>query len=265
LHEFSLWPEIWGQESVGFLQASEDGSAEVLSGSGLTGTGGVNIINTCELKNLLGNKSGNSTSTSWGWDHSNGTGTAFSLYLNWDGVDSTDGGTPIASSDWDEVDLGIDQSTLDGNLDFLGALDTNTNVSSAVTGGDDGLESGSLTGLSLLLNGKDAHDLILELSTGFGNELLSDLGLLDWDGVGVDFLEGVDLSVLHESTELGEWSPSVLVSESSTWSTSTSSASTAASAASVSESSSSSATSASWGGTTSWCCLGLSLGIHAYR
>jgi len=73
LHEVGLWPKIWGEESVGLLQAHEDGSAEVLSGSGLTGTSGVNIINTCEIKNLLGNLSCNSACTSWGWDHSNGT------------------------------------------------------------------------------------------------------------------------------------------------------------------------------------------------
>lgn len=72
-HEVGLWPEIWGKESIGFLKADKDSSAEVLSGSGLTGTSGVNIINSCELKDLLGNESCNSTCTSWCWDHSDGT------------------------------------------------------------------------------------------------------------------------------------------------------------------------------------------------
>jgi len=104
-------------------------------------------------------------------------------------MDGTDLGTPITSSDWDEVDFGVDQSTFDGNLDFLGALDTNTNVTLSVTSGNDSLESGSLTGLGLLLNGKDAHNFIEEFGFLVGNESFSDLSLLDWDGVSVNFLK----------------------------------------------------------------------------
>jgi hypothetical protein len=70
LDEISLWPEIWCQERVSLLQALEDSSAEIFSGSSLTGTGSVNIIDTSELKNFLGNLSGNTTGTSWSWDHS---------------------------------------------------------------------------------------------------------------------------------------------------------------------------------------------------
>jgi len=90
LDEVSLRPEIWGKESVGLLQALEDSSAEILSSSGLTDTSGVDIINTSEMEDLLGNHSGNTSSSSWGWDHSNGTRTALSLNFNWDGMDSTD-------------------------------------------------------------------------------------------------------------------------------------------------------------------------------
>lgn len=71
LDEISLWPEIWGQERVSLLQALEESSAEVFSGSGLTGTGRVNIIDTSELKNFLSNLSGNATGTSWSWNKSN--------------------------------------------------------------------------------------------------------------------------------------------------------------------------------------------------
>jgi len=148
----SLWPEIWGKHSVGLLQASENSSAEIFSGSSLTCATGVDIINTGELKNLLGNLSCDTTCTSWGWDHSNGTTTALSLYLGWDGMDVTNSGSPIASSDWDEVEFGVNKSTLNGNLDFLGNLDTNTNVTSSVTDSNNRLESGSLTGLGLFLD-----------------------------------------------------------------------------------------------------------------
>jgi len=69
--EFGLGPEIWGQVGVGLLKALEHGSGEVLSGSGLTSTSGVDVINTGEGEDLLGDQSGNSTGTSWCWDHSN--------------------------------------------------------------------------------------------------------------------------------------------------------------------------------------------------
>jgi len=90
LDEVSLWPEIWGKERVGLLQALEHSSTEVLSSSGLTDTTGVDIINTGEVKNLLGNHGGNTSSSSWGWDHSNDTRAALSLNLDWDGMDTTD-------------------------------------------------------------------------------------------------------------------------------------------------------------------------------
>jgi hypothetical protein len=147
-----LWPQIWGEHGIGLLKALVGGSAEVLSGSGLTDATGVDIINTGELEDLLANLSGNATSTSWGWDHSYGTGTALSLNLVWDGVDLTDSGTPISSSHWDHSELGINKGTLDGNLDFLSDFDTDTDVSVSITDSADSLESGSLTGLGLLLN-----------------------------------------------------------------------------------------------------------------
>lgn len=257
LDEVGLWPEIWGKESVGLLQALEHGSAEVLSSSGLSSTGGVHIIDTGELQDLLGNGSSNATSSSWGWDHSNVTGTALSSNLDWDGMDTSDSGTPESSSDWDKVDLSIEEGTLNGDLDLLGDLDTNTNVTISVTDGNDSLESSSLTSLGLLLDGEDAHDLIGELGLHVGEESVGDWGFLDWDGVSVNFLEGLDLSVLDESSELGEWGPLFLLSSSSTWAASAASASsTAASAASIAEASASassaSSLSISWSG-ISWC------------
>jgi len=251
-HEVGLWPEIWGKESIGLLEAHEDGSDEVFSGFGLTDASGIDIIDTGEGKNLLGNEGGNSTGTSWCWDHSDDAGTALTLNLDWDGMWHTDSGTPISSSDWDELHLGVNEGTLDGNLDFLGDLDTNTAVTLSITSGDDSLESGSLTGLGLLLDGKDAHDLIGESGLLVGNESVDDWGFLDWDGVGVNFLELGDSAHLDESAELGKWGPLFLESTSATWAASASTATSAASATSVAETSSASAT--SWG-SVGWCAL----------
>ena len=65
--EVGLWSEIWGEERVSLLQGFKQGSDEVLSSSGLTGGFGVNIIDTSEVQDLLGDLGGNTTGTSWSW------------------------------------------------------------------------------------------------------------------------------------------------------------------------------------------------------
>ena len=64
----------------------------------------------------------------------------------------TDLVTPISSSDWDDVLLGDLESLSNGDLNFLCAFDSNSDVSVLVSDSEDSLESGSLTSLSLLLN-----------------------------------------------------------------------------------------------------------------
>lgn len=64
-------------------------------------------------------------------------------------------GTPVSSSDGDDGELGNDDGSSDGGSDFLGGLDTETDVALGVTNDDNGLESGSLTGTGLLLDGLD--------------------------------------------------------------------------------------------------------------
>jgi len=77
-------------------------------------------------------------------------------------------------------------------------------VTIAITNQDHSLESGSLTGSGLLLDWGDLHDFFLELSF---EKLINNLGLLDWDGESVDFLNLLDNSALDESAELGDWLP----------------------------------------------------------
>jgi hypothetical protein len=64
-----------------------------------------------------------------------------------------------------------------------------------ITNGDESLEACSLTGTSLLLDGHNLHNLILEL----GQENVDDLVLFDGEGEEVDLLDGLDLAVLDES------------------------------------------------------------------
>jgi len=101
-------------------------------------------------------------------------------------VDFADLVTPVASSDWNEGKLGDDEGTLDGNLDLLGELYAKTDVAGVVTDDNDGLETGTLTGLGLLLDGNDLHDLVTELFVGILHEFINDGCLLDGDGVSVD-------------------------------------------------------------------------------
>jgi len=67
-------------------------------------------------------------------------------------MDITDLVSPITSSDWDQRQFSNDQGTFDGDLDFLGYFDTESDVTVVVSNGNDGLESGSLTSLSLFLD-----------------------------------------------------------------------------------------------------------------
>ena len=191
------------------------------------------------MEELLGGGGSDDTGTSGSRDESDSNGTALSSDLSGNGMDITDLVTPIASSDGNERELGSNEGTLDGDLNFLGDFHTESDVTILITNSDDGLESGSLTGLSLLLDGDDLHDLIREFLLGSGEELIDDLGFLDGDGVSVDFLKRLDKVVLDESSELGKGSP-VLVVTSAASSGSTTSASAAASSTASSEATSAS-------------------------
>lgn len=89
--------------------------------------------------------------------YSDSDGTALSRLLAGQGVRSTEVGTPVTSSDGDDAQLGNDDGGTDSGSDFLGGLDSETDVTLGVTNDDDGLESGSLTGTGLLLDGLDLY------------------------------------------------------------------------------------------------------------
>ena len=70
---------------------------------------------------------------------------------------STEVGTPVTTSNGDNAELSDDDGSADGGSDFLGGLDTETDVALRVTNDDNGLEAGTLTGTGLLLNGLDLY------------------------------------------------------------------------------------------------------------
>lgn len=200
LDERCLWrgdvgPQVGGQEAVCLGDSLERSLDEVTHGGSLAGRLCVAVLNTGELEHSLGGGGSNDTSTSWGGDKSAHDRGGLAGNLHGNGVGLTESGTPVSSSDWDDRELGKDDGGTDGSCDFLGALDTETKVTVTVTDGNESLESGTLTGTGLLLNGHDLHDLVLELR----EEEVDDLVLLDGEGEEVDLLDGLDLSVLDQS------------------------------------------------------------------
>ena len=188
-------------------------------------------------------------------------------------MDFADLVTPETSSDWDKVEFSNDQGTLNGDLDFFGDLDTETNVTVLVSDGNNSLEAGPLTSLGLLLDRYDLHDFITQVLSGVLDEFVNNGGLFDGDRVSVDFLKRIDMSVLDESAKFGLGCPLILVtstgSAAATEATATSTTTTASAATiAITEASSASAT-FSWG-TCCNCCFhyfevfGLIIIIHPF-
>lgn len=62
-------------------------------------------------------------------DKSTHDGSGLSGDLHGDSVWLSNVRTPVSSSDRDDVELGVDDGTSDGGSDFLGALETKSDVS----------------------------------------------------------------------------------------------------------------------------------------
>lgn len=160
-------------------------------------------MDTGKLEETLDSGGGNETGTTGGGDKSDGNGTTLGALLDGQRVRLTEVGTPVTSPDGQNAELGNDDSSTDGGSDFLGGLDTETNVTLGVTDDNNGLETGTLTSTGLLLDGLDLHDLILELR----QEEVDNLVLLDGQRVQVDLLHAGDLAGLDETAELGDGLP----------------------------------------------------------
>ena len=67
----------------------------------------------------------------------------------------TEVGAPVTTTDGDDAQLGDDDGGADSGGNLLGGLDAETDVTLGVTNDDNGLETGTLTGTGLLLDGLD--------------------------------------------------------------------------------------------------------------
>lgn len=90
-----------------------------------------------------------------GYTYADGDGAALAALLGGKRVGDTEVDTPVSTTDGDDAELGNDDGSADSSSDFLRGLDTETDVALRVANDDNGLESGSLTGTGLLLDGLD--------------------------------------------------------------------------------------------------------------
>ena len=180
--ELGLLPEVRCEEGVGVSDSGEGGLEGVLKGLGGTGGGGVDIVDTSELEKTLDGWGGDETSTTGSWDkllipilahcfhitpyeanraydaektYSDSDGSALSGLLSGQRVRLSERVTPVSTTDWKDAQLGDNDSSSDSSGDFLGSLDTETDVSIGITNDDDSLEAGTLTGTGLLLDWLD--------------------------------------------------------------------------------------------------------------
>merc|ERR1712018_665530 len=137
-------------------------------------------------------------------------------------------------SDGNNGELGQDDGAADSSGHLLGALDAQTHVSVVVSNSYESLEPGSLTSSGLLLDRHDLENLVLQSGP---DEHVNDLVLFDGERVEVDLLQALDLPILHQTAQLGNRNPVLLL---------LASASTASSST-ITKSSSESTTLTSWG------------------
>ena len=163
----------------------------------------VAVLNAGHLQKLLGGRGRDNTGTARGGNQAHTDGTATASDLHGHGVGGTELVTPVATTDGDDGKLGLDHGTADGGGHFLAALDTETQVTVAITDGNEGLEAGTLTGSGLLLHGHDLQHFIVQ----GGQEVVDDLALLDGQSVQVQLLDGLDLVLLYKAAKLGDGNP----------------------------------------------------------
>lgn len=149
-----------GDESVPFFRGDENSPVELDSRRGVTTRLGVAVLDTGELEHALRGRSGDDTGTAGGGDELDEDGTGLALDLARNRVRLSELVAPVTATDGDDRELGEDDGAADRGRDFLGALDTETDVALKVTDGDERLEAGTLTGTGLLLDGVDLHDLV---------------------------------------------------------------------------------------------------------
>jgi len=202
--EFVVLPQVWGEELVSRANGLERGLGEVTKGRCSTTSAGVDVFETRHLHKLLWHGSTDEASSSRRRDKPDMDRSALSVHLAGHRVRLAELVAPVSPSNGHHRQLGQNNRTTDGGGDFLGALDSESNVSGSVTDGNDGLEAGSLTGARLFLHWLDLQHFVLQRRA---NEMVDDFELLDGQGEVIDLLKALDLAILYQTTELGDRLP----------------------------------------------------------
>jgi len=217
-------PQVGGQETGGLGKGVVHSHGQVTSGTGVTSSGGVHVLDTSHVQELLGDQRGDNAGTTGGRDQSATHRAALAGHLAGHGVGKASVETPVSTADRDQVHLGVDDASTDSGSNLLGSLDAKSNVSIVITDSNVALEAGALTSGGLLLHRHDLHDLVLQ---GGAQKVVDDLVLLDGKGEKEDLLNRLDLSLLDETSELGDRDPLVLVALVSTATATTTASATA--------------------------------------
>jgi len=247
--ESGFLPQIRRQVRVGLGDGGVSRLGKVAQCRGGTASLRVAVLDTSHVEQLLGHTSGDDTSSARSGNQTHNGATALACNFAGYGVGFTDLVSPVASADRDNRQLGENDSASDGSGHLLGAFDAETNVAVVISNGDKSLEPRSLTGTSLLLDGHDLQDLVLQARA---QEIIDDFAFLDRKGEEVNLLQRFDLSIFHEASQFGDGDPLFLLflAASTTTASATTTASTPAASSSVSETASKTSTVS-----TGWCCV----------
>ena len=228
--ELVLLPEIRLEVPVRVPERVEERLDEVPHRAGVPAGGGVAVVDARHAQQALAGGGRDESGAAGRRDEADADRAALAGDLGRDGVGEAALAPPVSAADGGDVELRREDGAADGGGDLRRALVPQADVAVGVPHGHEGLEPRALPGGALLLHRHDLHDLVLELVL---EEVIDDLGLLHGDGEEEYLLDGPDLPLLHETSELGDGDPDVLVASSLASAASAASASAAAIAVST--------------------------------
>merc|ERR1740139_1986371 len=168
----------------------------------------VAVGDTSHLQHLLRGGRGHNAGTARGGHQADAHGAALASELNGHRVRLANLSSPVAPTHGHDAALGRVDAASDGGGHLLGALGAHANVAVVVADGHDALEARTLPGGRLLLHGHDLHHLVLDRVL---HEEVGDLVLLNREREQEDLLHRADLTVTHQTAQLGAGHPLLLL------------------------------------------------------
>merc|ERR1719427_174402 len=162
LRELRFLPHIRCQVGVGSRNGSIRSHSEVAHRRSCSIGGGVAIVDTSHLQQLLGDTRSNNSSSTGGRNQPHIYRSTFTSHLAGHGVRFTDLVSPVSSTNWNDGQLGLDDSTTNGSGYLLGAFHTKTHMTIKVSDGNKSLEACSLSSTGLLLHRHDLENLVFQ-------------------------------------------------------------------------------------------------------